>query len=226
MHSRTSTRQTSIASSLTLDACQSSPPTHEKPSTRGCTGGSRSTYTLCRSGAVLGGPGSAHIDASGGFHVHLGPGPGGSASLWRHGTSRHLVDSAARRVPGIDDLPRLLGVGGIPGEPLHLRSLSLAVLFTGDLRRLAAQLVWTEAGRVARVAAVLAGAPHPADSRTVPLDVLLLPRRVLQGLLGRSAVVHRRRAALELLGREFVSRSSCRTVTATRSSSRSRSSSS
>ena len=60
-------------------------------------------------------------------------------------------------------------------------------------------------GDVARVAAVFAGAADPADSRLLPVDLLLLPRRVLQGVLGRSAVVHGRRAALELLGREFVS---------------------
>ena len=39
----------------------------------------------------------------------------------------------------------------------------------------------------------------------LPAHLLLLPRRVLQGVLGRPAVVHRRRAAQELLGRELVS---------------------
>ena len=39
-------------------------------------------------------------------------------------------------------------------------------------------------GNVAGVAAVFAGAAHPADSRLFPADVLLLPRRVLQSVLG------------------------------------------
>ena len=69
----------------------------------------------------------------------------------------------------------------------------------------AAQLVRTEAGGVAGVAAVFAGAADPADPGVLPADLLLLPRRLLQGVLGRSAVLHRRRAALELLGRELVS---------------------
>ena len=40
---------------------------------------------------------------------------------------------------------------------------------------------------VAGVAAVLAGAPHPLGARRLPLHLLLLPRRLLQGVLGRSA---------------------------------------
>src|SRR3546814_13668829 len=69
---------------------------------------------------------------------------------------------------------------------------------------LAAQLVRTASGLVAAVAALFARAPHPAHSGALPADVLLLPRRVLQGVLGRSAVVRGRRAALELLGRELL----------------------
>ena len=56
------------------------------------------------------------------------------------------------------------------------------------------------------VAPVLAGAADPAVSRRFPLHLLLLPRRLLQGVLGRSAVVRGRRAAQELPGRELVSR--------------------
>ena len=71
-------------------------------------------------------------------------------------------------------------------------------------RRLAARVVRAEARLVAGVAAVLAGAPDPAVPRPLPLHLLLLPRRLLQGVLGRSAVVRRRRAAHELLGRALV----------------------
>ena len=51
---------------------------------------------------------------------------------------------------------------------------------------------------------VLAGAPDPAVSRALPGHLLLLPRRLLQGVLGRSAVVRRRRAAEALPGRGLV----------------------
>ena len=40
---------------------------------------------------------------------------------------------------------------------------------------------------VAGLAAVLAGAPDPVGSRRLPLHLLLLPRRLLQGVLGRPA---------------------------------------
>src|SRR5262245_50618697 len=50
--------------------------------------------------------------------------------------------------------------------------------------------------------ALLAGPDHSSVSRALPLHLLLLPRRLLQRLLGRPAVVRRRRAARqELLGR-------------------------
>ena len=107
------------------------------------------------------------------------------------------------------------------GDHYTLRPVSLAVLLAGDLRRLAAQLVRTEARGVARVAAVLAGAAHPADPGLLPADLLLLPRRVLQGVLGRSAVVHGRRAAHRATGARTRFRSSCRTSIATCCSSRS-----
>ena len=45
------------------------------------------------------------------------------------------------------------------------------------------------------LARVLAGAADPAVSGAVPVHLLLLPRRLLQGVLGRSAIVRRRRAA-------------------------------
>ena len=61
-----------------------------------------------------------------------------------------------------------------------------------------------QAGLVAGAAAVLAGADHPAVSGAVPLHLLLLSRRVLQGVLGRSAELRRRRAAQELPRRAIV----------------------
>src|SRR4051794_39682653 len=85
-------------------------------------------------------------------------------------------------------------------------AVPLAVLRAGDLWRFTARVVRAEAGVVAGAAAVLAGVDHPAVPWPVPLHLLLLPRRLLQGLLGRSTVVRRRGASgRELLGRALVS---------------------
>ena len=48
------------------------------------------------------------------------------------------------------------------------------------------------------LAALLAGAADPLGARRLPPHLLLLPRRLLQGVLGRSAGLRRRRAAQEL----------------------------
>ena len=64
----------------------------------------------------------------------------------------------------------------------------------------ASQLVRPEACRLAGVASVLAGAAHPADPGALPADLLLLPRRVLQSVLGGSAFLHRRRAEIDATG--------------------------
>src|SRR5207249_2953074 len=98
----------------------------------------------------------------------------------------------------------LCDVGSVPGGALHLRALPFAVLLTGPLRRRSSQLVRATARILAGVAPVLAGAGDSSDSGAVPADLLLLSRRLLQSVLGRPAVVHGRRAAGELLGREFL----------------------
>src|SRR6185436_15429537 len=54
---------------------------------------------------------------------------------------------------------------------------------------------------VAGPAAVLAGASDSAVSRPVPIHLLLLPRRVLQGVLGRPGLVRGWRAARAALSR-------------------------
>ena len=56
---------------------------------------------------------------------------------------RCLVDAAAARFYRIVDFYRLFHVGGISGKRLFLWQLHLAVLLAGNLRRFAAQLVWT-----------------------------------------------------------------------------------
>ena len=64
-------------------------------------------------------------------------------------------------------------------------------------------MVRPEAGWWPRLAAVLAGAADPLGARRLPLHLLLLPRRLLQGVLGRPAVLRRRRAAQELPGEQL-----------------------
>ena len=59
-------------------------------------------------------------------------------------------------------------------------------------------------GLVAELAAVVARVPHPVGPGRLPADVLLLPRRLLQGVLGRSAVVHVGEPRNNYLRRELV----------------------
>src|SRR5687767_5533829 len=67
-------------------------------------------------------------------------------------------------------------------------------------------MVRSAARLVAGVRAVLRRAADPAVPAALPRDLLLLSRRLLQGLLGRSAVVRGWRAAgHQLLGRALVS---------------------
>ena len=97
---------------------------------------------------------------------------------------------------------------------LFLGTVLLAFLLSRNLRRFAARLVWSQARLVAPVVAFFAGTPDPLGARPVPRHLLLLPRRVLQGLLGRPALLHRGRAAQDATSASIPSRSSCRTSTA------------
>src|SRR3981189_1247861 len=56
---------------------------------------------------------------------------------------------------------------------------------------------------VAGMAGLLAGAGHPLGARRLPSDLLLLPGRLLQGLLGRPALVRGERAPSALPRRGF-----------------------
>src|SRR5256885_16984757 len=98
-----------------------------------------------------------------------------------------MVAAATRRFHDSRRLRCLRDMGRVSERALHVRSVSLAVLLPGDLWRSADGMVRREARMVARSAAILAGADHSALSRTLPVHVLLLSRRVLQGVLGRSA---------------------------------------
>src|SRR5690348_4118963 len=98
-----------------------------------------------------------------------------------------MVAPATCRLHDPRRLRRLCDVGRIPKRALHLRAVPIAVLLAGAVGRSPHGVVRRETRLVAGPAAVLAGADHPAVSRPVPLHLLLLSRRILQGLLGRSA---------------------------------------
>src|SRR5688500_15166361 len=96
-------------------------------------------------------------------------------------------------------------MGGLSERALHLRALPVSVLFAGAVGRLTARGIRPQACVVAGVAALLAGTADPAVPRSLPLHLLLLPRRLLQGVLGRPGLLRRWRAARhELLGRALV----------------------
>src|SRR5688572_32252052 len=116
-----------------------------------------------------------------------------------------MVGAAGGRLRCLVGIPRLRHLGCLSERPLRIRSLPLAVLFAAAARRLAACLVRSAAGRVAVVRAVLAGAPDPSVSRALPRHLLLLSRRVLQGVLGRPAGVQRRRTEEQLPRRTALS---------------------
>ena len=115
-----------------------------------------------------------------------------------------MVDPAAARFSRIVDFHRLFHVGGVSGKRLLLWQLHLAFLFAGTFWRFAAQLVWTKAIVVAGLAHLFPRILNSLGARRVSTHLLLLSRRVLQSVLGRSASVHRGRAAQDLLGRTFV----------------------
>src|SRR5215210_6047579 len=112
-----------------------------------------------------------------------------------------MVGAAGRHLHDSRRLRRLRDLGSLSEPELLVRPLPVAVLRSRAVREFAARLVRPEAGMVARLAPIFAGAAHPSVPRPLSLHLLLLSRRVLQGLLGRSAELRGRRAPEELLGR-------------------------
>src|SRR5215472_10724810 len=112
-----------------------------------------------------------------------------------------MVAHAAAGLCGSFGLCRLHDVGCFPRKELLLGTVSFSVLLARNFRRIPACVVWADACVVAGVAALFAGPVDPSISRPVSLDVLLLPRCLLQGVLGGPAVVHGRGAAQILPGR-------------------------
>src|SRR5512132_3058130 len=107
------------------------------------------------------------------------------AGIWPNHARGRLVDPAAARFYRIVDFHRLLHVGGVSGKRLFLRQLRLAVLFAGTVWRFATQLVWTETVVVASLAHLFPCALNSLGTGWLPAHLLLLPRRLLQGVLGR-----------------------------------------
>ena len=79
---------------------------------------------------------------------------------------------------------RLFDVGSFSGRALSFRKLLIAVLFTGNFRRDAARDVRRETGVDSRVGAFYARAFDFVGARRISIYLLLLSRRVLQGILG------------------------------------------
>src|SRR5437867_4201717 len=111
-----------------------------------------------------------------------------------------MVGAAPRRLPCPGRIRRLLDVGGPAGKSLPMGTLSVTDVRARAVRRSRTLMVRPEAGMVAGLAHLLARGAHSLDPRRFPPDVLLLPRSLLQGILGRSALLHGGRASPRLPG--------------------------
>jgi hypothetical protein len=99
-----------------------------------------------------------------------------------------VVDAAALRISRAFSLCSLLDLGRISGSSLLVRSKRFRVSFTDLLtrafRRFAARDFWSQTRLVALVAVILARFSRALGAGWVSPDVLLLPRRLLQSVLG------------------------------------------
>ena len=105
------------------------------------------------------------------------------------------MGAAAGRFLGLSAFIVYATWAAFQGDHLHLRSLPLAVLFAGAVRRSPHAWFGPKPGMVAGLlpfspALLILWAPG-----RLPLHLLLLPRRLLQGVLGRPARLRGRRAA-------------------------------
>src|ERR1700730_18817081 len=108
----------------------------------------------------------------------------------RNDAGRRVVDSAAPGFCRVVDFHHLFHLGCVSGKELFHWQLHFAVLFARNFRRFASQLVWIATRLVARLAAFFSRAAGSLGSCRIPCHLLLLSRRILQSLLGRSAGVY------------------------------------
>src|SRR5687767_9435109 len=90
------------------------------------------------------------------------------------------------------NIRRLLHLGGFPRAALPLWAVSLAFLFSGTFWIVAAQLVRWQTRLVAWLVDLFSGFVDSLGAGRISPHLLLLPRRVLQSVLGRSALLHSR----------------------------------
>ena len=102
-----------------------------------------------------------------------------------------MVDPAVVCLSRAGNVPGLFNLGGFPGEPLLAGSkwgeLPFPVLLAGTVWGFAARDFRAEAGLVAGLAFVFASSLSALGASRVPAHLLLLPRRILQGVLGGPA---------------------------------------
>src|SRR2546428_11042162 len=125
-----------------------------------------------------------------------------ASTIWTDGATRPLVGARPAGVHGPLHVRGLHDLGRAAGPALHVRTVSLPVLLSGAVRTLVARLVRAAAVVVSRLAHDLARHSHPLGAGWLPADLLLLPGRVLQGVLGRPAFLCGGRAANDLPRRE------------------------
>ena len=128
-----------------------------------------------------------------------------AALIWSDDARGSLVDPTALGLSRIVDFYCLFDVGCVSRCALFCRQLHFAVLFAGDFWRFTAQLVWCQAGMVAELAYVFASVVGALGARRLSAHLLLLSRRLLQSVLGRSASMHRGRTPKDISRRAFVS---------------------
>src|SRR5207248_1573524 len=117
---------------------------------------------------------------------------------------RCLVASAPSRLSRIVDFHCVFNLGGVSGRSLLFRQLCFSVLLAGAFWIFSAQLVRSETKLVAGLVNFFAGASNSLGAGRIPVDLLLLSRRVLQSILGGPARVHGGRAAQNISRRAFV----------------------
>src|SRR6202161_1191823 len=116
---------------------------------------------------------------------------------------RQLVGSTAFRFPWPLLLHCLRHLGRAATRAFSFRSLYLSLLFAGIIRAFRPGLVRRQTNLDARLGH--RRRPDPLGPRRFSRHLLLLPRRLLQSVLGRSSVLRRRRTAQILPGRALLS---------------------